>query len=386
MSSAAGAARVASAARAAGGRLIDAWDRQLVGEVYRASFTRQTGVSLKYMMDFATSTAGHSKQQLLLSAQFLHREIPVRLAHRVAELENLPHGISSKPQVQTVRDWYVESFRELRDFKPIKNSSDEDVFTSLIKSIMKRHTNVVPMMAKGILELRRDLGSERALNDLPEIHKFLDGFYMSRIGIRMLLGQHVALHEPGRDGWIGLICTNLSPVLVAEEAVADARDVCLRRYGEAPEAEVFGDTNFTFAYVPSHLHQMLFELLKNSLRAVTEHFSDSNKAAPPIRVVIAEGDEDITIKVSDEGGGIPRSGLPNVWTYLYSTAESPLENFDVESEEGPQVVAGYGYGLPLARLYARYFGGDLQLISMEKYGTDAFLHLSRLGTSTETLP
>jgi len=386
MSSAAGAARVASAARAASGRLIDAWDRQLVGEVYRASFTRQTGVSLKYMMDFATSTAGHSKQQLLLSAQFLHREIPVRLAHRVAELENLPHGISSKPQVQTVRDWYVESFRELRDFKPIKNSSDEDVFTSLIKSIMKRHTNVVPMMAKGILELRRDLGSERALNDLPEIHKFLDGFYMSRIGIRMLLGQHVALHEPSRDGWIGLICTNLSPVLVAEEAVADARDVCLRRYGEAPEAEVFGDTNFTFAYVPSHLHQMLFELLKNSLRAVTEHFSDSNKAAPPIRVVIAEGDEDITIKVSDEGGGIPRSGLPNVWTYLYSTAESPLENFDVESEEGPQVVAGYGYGLPLARLYARYFGGDLQLISMEKYGTDAFLHLSRLGTSTETLP
>jgi pyruvate dehydrogenase kinase 2/3/4 len=160
----------------------------------------------------------------------------------------------------------------------------------------------------------------------------------------------------------------------------------LRRYGEAPEAEVFGDTNFTFAYVPSHLHQMLFELLKNSLRAVTERFSDSNKAAPPIRVVIAEGDEDITIKVSDEGGGIPRSGLANVWTYLYSTAESPLEDFDAESEEGPQVVAGYGYGLPLARLYARYFGGDLQLISMEKYGTDAFLHLSRLGTSTETLP
>lgn len=266
------------------------------------------------MMDFANSTSGSSKQQLLLSAQFLHKEIPVRLAHRVAELENLPHGISSKPQVQTVRDWYVESFRELRDFKPVKNTTDEEEFTDLIKSIMKRHTNVVPMMAKGILELRRDLGSERALNDLPEIHKFLDGFYMSRIGIRMLLGQHVALHEPPRDGWIGLICTNLSPVGVAEEAVADARDVCLRRYGEAPEVEVFGDPNFTFAYVPGHLHQMLFELLKNSLRAVTERFSESSKAAPPIRVVIAEGDEDITIKVSDEGGGIPRSGLPNIWT------------------------------------------------------------------------
>lgn len=43
------------------------------------------------------------------------------------------------------------------------------------------------------------------------------------------------------------------------------------------------------------------------------------------------------------------------------------------------MLAGYGYGLPISRLYARYFGGDLQIISMEGYGTDAYLHLNRLG-------
>ena len=44
-------------------------------------------------------------------------------------------------------------------------------------------------------------------------------------------------------------------------------------------------------------------------------------APPRCRLVIAEGGEDVTLKVSDEGGGIPRSGMPNIWTYLYSTAK-----------------------------------------------------------------
>lgn len=92
------------------------------------------------------------------------------------------------------------------------------------------------------------------------------------------------------------------------------------------------------------------------------------------------------VQVSDEGGGIPRSGVARIWTYMYSTASVPLPDMERVGDEQPTVLAGYGYGLPLSRLYARYFGGDLQVISMEGYGTDAYIHLNRLGDSHEPLP
>jgi pyruvate dehydrogenase kinase 2/3/4 len=123
------------------------------------------------------------------------------------------------------------------------------------------------------------------------------------------------------------------------------------------------------------------ELLKNSMRAVVENHSDAKKL-PPIRVIIAGGREDISIKVSDEGGGIPRSGLERMWSYLYSTGQLPPPS---PYSDDRDAMAGYGYGLPISRLYARYFRGDLQLISMDGYGTDAYLHLNRLGDQREEL-
>lgn len=364
-------------------RLADTISRHLATDIHRCSFKKQTGVSLKYMMDFG---AFPTTKNLLVSAQFLHKELPVRLAHRVMELENLPYGLSTKAPVLKVRDWYVDSFRDLRIFPDIVGEEDEKKFTDLIHQIKMRHNDVMPTMALGIQELKEDLGRQMGLNELPEIHQFLDRFYMSRIGIRMLIGQHVALHQSNPpSGFVGLICTRVSPVEVAQNAIDDARSACMRTYGSAPEVHVYGDPSFTFAYVPTHLHQMVFELVKNSLRAVEERFTDSDQDSPPIRVVVADGLEDVTIKISDEGGGIPRSGISRIWTYLYSTAKRPISD-DKELLETPPVMAGYGYGLPISRLYAKYFGGDLQIISMEGYGTDAYLHLNRLGNVQEPLP
>jgi pyruvate dehydrogenase kinase 2/3/4 len=55
--------------------------------------------------------------------------------------------------------------------------------------------------------------------------------------------------------------TNTLNPQVAQDAINDARSICLREYGTSPDVSIYGDPNFAFAYVPSHLHHMVFELV-----------------------------------------------------------------------------------------------------------------------------
>jgi hypothetical protein len=52
--------------------------------------------------------------------------------------------------------------------------------------------HVLPQFAaglQGVAELKRELSERAVLTEMPEIHQFLDGFYLSRIGIRILIGE-----------------------------------------------------------------------------------------------------------------------------------------------------------------------------------------------------
>jgi pyruvate dehydrogenase kinase 2/3/4 len=104
--------------------------------------------------------------------------------------------------------------------------------------------------------------------------------------------------------------------------------VCQHEYGVCPGYEITEPTAHasreSFPYIPSHLYHILFELFKNSMRAVVESHGDRDEddeePLPPIRVILVRGKSDITIKISDEGGGIPRADMPFVTSYVYTTA------------------------------------------------------------------
>ena len=60
---------------------------------------------------------------------------------------------------------------------------------------------------------------------------------------------------------------------------------------------------------------MFFEIFKNSMRATMETWETEDQV-PDIEVQIVKSKHDISIKVSDQGGGINRNISDNVFLYL----------------------------------------------------------------------
>eukprot|EP01120_Amphizonella_sp_Union-15-10_P009545 TRINITY_DN3643_c0_g1_i1.p1 TRINITY_DN3643_c0_g1~~TRINITY_DN3643_c0_g1_i1.p1 ORF type:complete len:314 (+),score=71.06 TRINITY_DN3643_c0_g1_i1:342-1283(+) len=313
-----------------------------------------------------------------MSAQFLQRELPIRIAKRVRELERLPHGLANVPSIIRLIALYTHSFWELMEFDEIKTEVEEQRFTTVLEKILEAHSTVREHIADGLQELVEQKKLEgKPLSERADLRPYLDSFYLTRIGLRLLAGQHVKLHSKN-EGYVGIIQRECYPIKIAKEAAEDAADMCRLNYGEAPKVIFLGDQSIHFPYVPSHLYYIFFELLKNSMRAVCEIHGRANEL-PPVTMTFGEGDEFVTVKISDQGGGIPRSAMARVWTYAYSDAQ-------IMEHDGRPPMAGYGHGLPFSRLYTRYFGGDLNLLSVQGFGTDAYVDISKLGNIDEQLP
>ena len=403
--------------------------------------------------------SNYSTQRIQMQmADFLRKELPIRLAHRIRDLDEVPN-LRHMGSVQAVKNIYIHSLMQMTSTIPatIRTNEEEQQFATLLSTLYHNHAGVLVQMAQGAYQFRTEmrqqqkkrLGKQQHQNDnsvddcafaqMNQCHEFLDRFYMSRIGIRFLAAQYLTLRNANMQrqqqalslsspsvslqsssskksstsssNYIGMICQETSPSQCVRQAATDASMMCRRMYGQSPHVEVTGQLDLTFPYIPTYLHYIVLELLKNALRATMEtHMNHTNTASlPPVHVTIADGmtNEDVVIKIADCGGGIPRSQMDSIWSYLFTTADPKIQELFVGqglnsnnntttttttlNNNGPAhtyeaPLAGLGYGLPISRSYCRYFGGDLDIISMEGYGTDTFVYLKRLGDSKEPVP
>uniref|UniRef100_A0AAQ5Z6C8 Protein-serine/threonine kinase n=1 Tax=Amphiprion ocellaris TaxID=80972 RepID=A0AAQ5Z6C8_AMPOC len=331
-------------------------------------------LSIKQFLDFGKDNACEKT-----SYMFLRKELPVRLANTMREVNLLPDKLLSQPSVRLVQKCITDHLQMLFFFS----------FLELLIEIRNRHNDVVPTMAQGVIEYKEKFGFDPFISS--NVQYFLDRFYTNRISFRMLINQHTLLFgndtNPAHPKHIGSIDPTCSVAEVVSDAYDTAKMLCEKYYLAAPglQIEEFNmkapKKPIQAVYVPSHLFHMLFELFKNSMRATVELHENSSEGLPPVKAKVTLGKEDLSVKISDRGGGVPLRKIDRLFNYMYSTAPTP------SLEPGAVPLAGFGYGLPISRLYARYFQGDLKLYSMEGVGTDAVIYLKALSSeSFERLP
>ncbi|KAK3268610.1 hypothetical protein CYMTET_22899 [Cymbomonas tetramitiformis] len=360
-------------------------------------------VTLQEMMDFGRDNSKGDSAKLVSSANFLQHEMPIRLARRLMDLQLLPFVVVSNPHIHSVYRAYHTAFNALRKMKLVRSVEDNLEFTNVLKRMVDEHAPMVTALANGVRECR----SKPMVGEKLEMDGFLDNMLRSRISRRVLAEQHISLNTR-REGYVGVICTDLSVEQAVRYNVRRTKDVTMQTYGVVPDISIEGDLDTRVPYLPAHLDYMLFELLKNACRATVEHsmqsqhpgctpqalqMADTRISLPKVRVRICDGsDNNVTVKISDQGGGIEPSMLDNIWRYGFTTVVDPAseENdvFGLSSAlpDGPpgamnlgamiggqgggfsttadlrNPMAGLGFGLPLSRLYAQYFGGDLHIV------------------------
>jgi len=345
-------------------------------------------VSISHFLEFGRSASTDH------SYLFMRKEIPVRLANMMKELELLPVELQQQPNCCLTQDFYVQSFQDILRFENAPNTpSVRDEFTKCLQNIRIRHKDVVPTMAEAVMMIKSEHSSQHLdkAGVTSCIQYFLDRLYMSRISIHMLINQHTILYgdeTPDSPIHVGSIDPSCDVPRIVQDAFNNAAFLCDQYYLQSPKMElevvnaVDGGATVQTVYVPAHLYHILFELFKNALRATVEAHEDQE--LPAVKVLVAKSTNDVSIKISDRGGGIPRYERKELFKYFYSTAPTPLLS---GGGAGSAPLAGLGYGLPLARLYARYFYGDIYLSSVDGYGTDATLYLQALAKeASEVLP
>ncbi|KAF1918724.1 branched-chain alpha-ketoacid dehydrogenase [Ampelomyces quisqualis] len=393
-------------------------------------------ISLRQLTFFGRTL---TEARLLASANYCRLELPTRLAHRLRDIQTLPYVVVANPHLAHVYESYLRAFERFRRVPAVRSLDDNARYCALLEHTLAEHAAVIPRLAIGVLEVRGLVTPEAT-------DRFMTTMLRSRISRRVIAEQHLALtatfhspchgpHAPLRHDQeaVGEIFLRCNAREIVHACAKTTQDLITRAYGpdvQLPQIKLYGHLEAAFPYIPSHLEYMIGELLRNSIQAVVEQRTSQHADPPPIEVLICETAQHVILRISDQGGGVPNELLPYLWSFSKGPRrETRLQNLarvptllgkpqeppvpepaahlssELHQKLGTRSQHGdasahhgslssltsraphlrLGIGLPMSRLYAEYWAGSLEIHSLEGYGTDAFLQISKLGNKNERL-
>ncbi|KAI7871558.1 branched-chain alpha-ketoacid dehydrogenase kinase [Spinellus fusiger] len=331
-------------------------------------------------------------KNVLTSANYVRTELPIRLAHRIRAFQHLPFIVGTNPYLQAVYSMYWDAFERLRKISPITTLQENKAFCEIIHGTLEDHRVVIPRLAIGVSECMDHLPFER-------LDMFMNSLLRSRISRRVLAEQHLVLSEYTPADKSSLHNTFIFSHCSAQDTVHQcnqlAQDYIRSLYHKgkdwrAPEIVVLGETeDIQFSYVAEQIQYIVYQLLSNALRhTVLSHNTNTNtKDYPPVQVTLCSNATDVFFRISDRGGGMPGEVYRSLWSYgirrqiFKNFRHAPYHSASVSD----QTTMPLGIGLPMSKVYAEYWGGEISVVTMEGWGTDSYVRIPKLGTQNENI-
>lgn len=152
-------------------------------ELLALASCQPTALSLEAMYRYAPKRRNKNEQPnsthhvdigRLRNAQFLHKELPIRIAQRAVDLLTLPHGLNRTSEVQSVANTYLQYLQNLKDFPIPTNAAQEQEFTHVLNDFtLDRHS--IPMaIAKGLQSLKDERKAPVDARRLAEMEEALN--------------------------------------------------------------------------------------------------------------------------------------------------------------------------------------------------------------------
>jgi pyruvate dehydrogenase kinase 2/3/4 len=348
------------------------------------SSQQATPLKMKDLYDVGFDKRCHQKH-----AEFLHRELPIRLAHAVAYLQSLPPTLAHSAGVSEVIRRFVDSIAHLANSACPRNVAEHMAFTHLLEDIMADHEKDVACITEEVHRFSRSLPENAGARSL--VDNALRSFLLMRIATRFQVKHHIESEKQSRVGYSGVLQLDGKPAKIASECAQQSAWLCQERLGQAPRIVVEGDNSAQVACVPGVLSYIFFELFKNASQAVVQRYAgeydDALHALPPVRCQISHTSTGLQVKINDKGKGISAAQVEKIGQFGYSSnSASPWHSHESGFSRSSPVLSGFGVGLTLCRLYAQYFGGDLRVSSAEGVGTDVTLRIAWSAETFECLP
>ncbi|KAH0587603.1 hypothetical protein H2248_006374 [Termitomyces sp. 'cryptogamus'] len=368
-----------------------------------------------------------NEDRLIKSANYVRTELPVRIAHRIRDLQALPYVVVTQEGVAKTYEVLIAYSSHatevlnpsscigsllnsrLRCYPPVTTLKENEEFCRFLIKLLAEHATVIPSLSLGLSLSSRFLPPD-------QLDSFMRRMLVSRISRRVLAEHHIALSEihagtyseSSGEPHVGIIFTGLDVRRSVERCVRllKARPVKFEEHlgigmsmNSWPEVIIDGHLDTKFAYIREHLEYIVFELLKNSMHATVIKHSKFT-SLPPIRATIVAGENDVGIRISDEGGGLSTplnqiktpsdlfsfshvrnatrledsrigalrtfSSSPqgiratvgeqvNRWQKdILSKAENEVKSYDPEKEAGVGSHFRIGIGLPMSNIFATY--------------------------------